>query len=156
MVFQQFGGINGIVFYAGQIFVSAGELLDCLRFFLFELCFQNKIMLTISWSTISGVPPNVGGILYACLQVSLSLSLSLLFCTCYYFNILPQVIVTAFGGSLIDRLGRRPLLIVGTIETILFLRLIFWDPTWIKRKKIKLNLVFHIRFLHMVCFLAVY
>ncbi|RVX18754.1 Sugar transporter ERD6-like 8 [Vitis vinifera] len=40
MVFQQFGGINGIVFYAGQIFVSAG------------------------------VPPNVGGILYACLQVS--------------------------------------------------------------------------------------
>ncbi|XP_059598429.1 sugar transporter ERD6-like 8 isoform X6 [Vitis vinifera] len=67
MVFQQFGGYNGIVFYADQIFVSAG------------------------------VPPNLGGILYSSLQV----------------------IVTAFGASLIDRLGRRPLLMVSAFGLLL-------------------------------------
>ncbi|XP_022720087.1 sugar transporter ERD6-like 7 [Durio zibethinus] len=60
MVFQQFSGYNGVVFYAGQIFTSAG------------------------------VPPNVGSILYACLQI----------------------IVLALGTVIIDKAGRRPLLLI--------------------------------------------
>ncbi|XVE89755.1 hypothetical protein DITRI_Ditri20bG0020400 [Diplodiscus trichospermus] len=60
MVFQQFCGYNGIVFYANQVFTSAG------------------------------VPPNVGSILYACLQI----------------------IVLAFGAIIIDKAGRRPLLMI--------------------------------------------
>ncbi|XWS57598.1 hypothetical protein CRYUN_Cryun09bG0187400 [Craigia yunnanensis] len=60
MVFQQFSGYNGIVFYANQIFISAG------------------------------VPPNVGSILYACLQI----------------------IVLALGAVIIDKAGRRPLLMI--------------------------------------------
>ncbi|OMO62390.1 Sugar/inositol transporter [Corchorus capsularis] len=60
MVFQQFCGYNGIVFYSNQIFTSAG------------------------------VPPNVGSILYACLQI----------------------IVLALGALIIDKAGRRPLLMV--------------------------------------------
>ncbi|GMY21348.1 sugar transporter ERD6-like 8 isoform X1 [Fagus crenata] len=67
MAFQQFVGINGVVFYAGQIFVSAG------------------------------VSPNVGSILYAVLQV----------------------VVTALGASLIDRTGRRPLLVVSASGMLL-------------------------------------
>ena len=77
MVFQQFGGYNGIVFYADQIFVSAGKHLYCIILFVFELYCENKVMLTVHWSMISGVPPNLGGILYSSLQVSLSVSLSL-------------------------------------------------------------------------------
>lgn len=46
----------------------------------------------------SGVSPTVGSILYALLQV----------------------IVTALGGMLIDRAGRRPLLMVGNVENIHF------------------------------------
>uniref|UniRef100_A0A2C9VDK1 Major facilitator superfamily (MFS) profile domain-containing protein n=1 Tax=Manihot esculenta TaxID=3983 RepID=A0A2C9VDK1_MANES len=60
MVFQQFGGINGIIFYADQIFASAG------------------------------VPPSTGSILYSGLQV----------------------LLTAFAATLIDKAGRRPLLMV--------------------------------------------
>ncbi|XVF42045.1 hypothetical protein PTKIN_Ptkin01aG0328600 [Pterospermum kingtungense] len=60
MVFQQFCGYNGIVYYANQIFTSAG------------------------------VPPNVGSILYACLQI----------------------IVLALGAVIIDKAGRRPLLMI--------------------------------------------
>uniref|UniRef100_A0A2N9EJQ3 Major facilitator superfamily (MFS) profile domain-containing protein n=1 Tax=Fagus sylvatica TaxID=28930 RepID=A0A2N9EJQ3_FAGSY len=67
MAFQQFIGINGVLFYAGQIFVSAG------------------------------VSPNVGSILYAVLQV----------------------VVTALGASLIDRTGRRPLLVVSASGMLL-------------------------------------
>ncbi|KAI9186715.1 hypothetical protein LWI28_020115 [Acer negundo] len=55
MVFQQFIGINGIIYYAGQIFVSAG------------------------------VSPSVGGILYSSLQV----------------------VLTAFGATLMDKVGRK-------------------------------------------------
>ncbi|RVX18751.1 Sugar transporter ERD6-like 8 [Vitis vinifera] len=103
MVFQQFGGYNGIVFYADQIFVSAGILS----------------------------------------AVSLSLVSILL-----HVNFLPQVIVTAFGASLIDRLGRRPLLMVAlklTLNNVLYLhqvppttnalkllsRPINWHPIWV-------------------------
>ncbi|XP_057960871.1 sugar transporter ERD6-like 8 [Malania oleifera] len=67
MVFQQFVGYNAIVFYAGHVFVSAG------------------------------VPPNVGSILYASLQV----------------------VVTALGASLIDRTGRRPLLLLSASGLLL-------------------------------------
>lgn len=47
MVFQQFGGINGIVFYASDIFVSAGQLstlisldlkLEQIHDILFQFC----------------------------------------------------------------------------------------------------------------------
>ncbi|KAH7572002.1 hypothetical protein JRO89_XS04G0183700 [Xanthoceras sorbifolium] len=60
MVFQQFIGINGIIYYAGQIFVSAG------------------------------VAPNVGSILYSSLQV----------------------VLTAVGATLMDKAGRRLLLLI--------------------------------------------
>ncbi|XP_048235892.1 sugar transporter ERD6-like 8 [Ricinus communis] len=67
MAFQQFGGVNGIIFYANQIFASAG------------------------------VPPSVGSILYSGLQV----------------------LMTAFAASLVDRAGRRPLLIVSATGLLL-------------------------------------
>uniref|UniRef100_A0A453PUB5 Major facilitator superfamily (MFS) profile domain-containing protein n=1 Tax=Aegilops tauschii subsp. strangulata TaxID=200361 RepID=A0A453PUB5_AEGTS len=63
MVFQQFAGINGILFYASETFVSAG----------FD----------------SG---NLGTILMACIQLPL----------------------TTLGALLMDRSGRKPLLLVST------------------------------------------
>lgn len=60
MVFQQFGGINGICFYVSAIFTSAG------------------------------FPSDLGTIIYAVLQV----------------------VVTAIGATLIDKAGRKPLLLV--------------------------------------------
>ncbi|KAF3642928.1 Sugar transporter ERD6-like 16 [Capsicum baccatum] len=60
MVFQQFGGINGICFYTGSIFESSGFAAD------------------------------VGTIIYAIIQVP----------------------ITALGAALIDRAGRKPLLLV--------------------------------------------
>ncbi|KAJ8543348.1 hypothetical protein K7X08_005871 [Anisodus acutangulus] len=59
MVFQQFGGINGICFYTGSIFES------------------------------SGFPSDIGTIIYAIIQVP----------------------ITALGALLIDRAGRKPLLL---------------------------------------------
>ncbi|KAK8318904.1 hypothetical protein V6Z12_A13G205000 [Gossypium hirsutum] len=67
MVFQQFSGYNGVVFYANQIFTSAG------------------------------VPPNVGSILYACLQI----------------------IVLLLGAVIIDKAGRRPLLMISASGMLL-------------------------------------
>ncbi|PPR83941.1 hypothetical protein GOBAR_AA36769 [Gossypium barbadense] len=67
MVFQQFSGYNGVVFYANQIFTSAG------------------------------VPPNVGSILYACLQI----------------------IVLSLGAVIIDKAGRRPLLMISASGMLL-------------------------------------
>ncbi|KAL2510611.1 Sugar transporter ERD6-like 7 [Abeliophyllum distichum] len=67
MVFQQFGGINGICFYTSSIFES------------------------------SGFPANVGTIIYAILQV----------------------IVTALGAMLIDRAGRKPLILVSAFGLVL-------------------------------------
>ncbi|KAM7527135.1 hypothetical protein LguiB_030545 [Lonicera macranthoides] len=67
MVFQQFGGINGIVFYVSSIFESAG------------------------------FPSDLGTIIYACLQV----------------------VVTALGATLIDRAGRKPLLLVSAMGLVL-------------------------------------
>ncbi|XP_042498699.1 sugar transporter ERD6-like 7 [Macadamia integrifolia] len=81
MVFQQLGGINGIVFYASQIFASAG------------------------------FPPNVGNILYAVLQV----------------------VVTAIGATLIDRAGRRPLLMIsasGLLAGSLLIAMSFYFKTF--------------------------
>ncbi|KAG9145716.1 hypothetical protein Leryth_011158 [Lithospermum erythrorhizon] len=60
MVFQQFGGINGIVFYLTSIFESAG------------------------------VPADIGTITYAIIQV----------------------VITGLGALLIDKTGRKPLLVV--------------------------------------------
>ncbi|KAJ4719537.1 Sugar transporter ERD6 [Melia azedarach] len=67
MVFQQAIGINGYIYYAGQIFVSAG------------------------------VSPSLGSILYASLQV----------------------VLTAFGASLMDKAGRRPLLMISVVGLFL-------------------------------------
>ncbi|XP_055960903.1 uncharacterized protein LOC126671339 [Mercurialis annua] len=67
MVFQQFGGINGIIFYADQIFASAG------------------------------VSPSMGSILYSGLQV----------------------FVTACAASIVDKAGRRPLLIISACGLLL-------------------------------------
>ncbi|CAA2935094.1 sugar transporter ERD6-like 7 [Olea europaea subsp. europaea] len=67
MVFQQFGGINGICFYTSSIFES------------------------------SGFPANVGTITYAILQV----------------------IITALGATLIDKAGRKPLLLVSAFGLVL-------------------------------------
>ncbi|OVA11402.1 Sugar/inositol transporter [Macleaya cordata] len=67
MVCQQFGGINGIVFYLSQIFVSAG------------------------------FPADVGTTIYAILQI----------------------VVTALGAALIDKAGRRALLLVSASGLVL-------------------------------------
>lgn len=73
MVFQQFCGYNGIVFYANQIFTSAGKLAwqtsNSLNFIFLMFFFWKHDMLSLY---ISGVPPNLGSILCACLQVFIS------------------------------------------------------------------------------------
>ncbi|KAK1278119.1 Sugar transporter ERD6-like 16 [Acorus gramineus] len=68
MVFQQFGGINGVVFYASELFVSAG--------------------------LSSG---GIGIIAMACLSLP----------------------ITALSAIIIDRCGRRPLLMVSTTGTFI-------------------------------------
>ncbi|CAN1284043.1 Sugar transporter ERD6-like 16 [Linum perenne] len=68
MVFQQFGGINGIGFYASETFASAGPSLA-----------------------------KIGTILYACIQVP----------------------ITIAGAMLMDRSGRRPLIMVSATGTFL-------------------------------------
>ncbi|XP_075100388.1 sugar transporter ERD6-like 7 [Nicotiana tabacum] len=68
MVFQQFGGINGICFYTGSIFES------------------------------SGFPSDVGTIIYAIIQ---------------------DVPITALGAVLIDRAGRKPLLLVSATGLVI-------------------------------------
>jgi hypothetical protein len=71
----------------------------------------------------SGVSPNVGSILYAVLQVftsfthSLTISLVSYMTRCYCL----QVVVTALGASLIDRTGRRPLLVVALLRPSILL-----------------------------------
>ncbi|KAM1742447.1 hypothetical protein ACFX12_012447 [Malus domestica] len=67
MVFQQFGGINGIGFYASQTFEEAG------------------------------ISSKIGTIAYACVQVP----------------------ITVVGAALIDKSGRRPLIMVSATGTFL-------------------------------------
>ncbi|KAL9235839.1 hypothetical protein vseg_010573 [Gypsophila vaccaria] len=67
MVFQQFGGINGICFYVSNIFETAG------------------------------FSPTIGTIIYALLQV----------------------VITAAGATLIDKAGRKPLLLVSAFGLVL-------------------------------------
>ncbi|XP_021730858.1 sugar transporter ERD6-like 7 [Chenopodium quinoa] len=66
MVFQQFGGINGICFYVSNIFEMAG------------------------------FSPSIGTIIYALLQV----------------------VVTTIGATLIDKAGRKPLLLVSAVGLV--------------------------------------
>ncbi|OWM74161.1 sugar transporter ERD6-like 16 [Punica granatum] len=68
MVFQQFGGVNGIGFYASQTFASAGTSAE-----------------------------KIGTIAYACVQVP----------------------ITVLGAALMDKSGRRPLLMVSAFGTFL-------------------------------------
>uniref|UniRef100_A0A166HDA6 Major facilitator superfamily (MFS) profile domain-containing protein n=1 Tax=Daucus carota subsp. sativus TaxID=79200 RepID=A0A166HDA6_DAUCS len=67
MVFQQFGGINGICFYVSSILESAG------------------------------FPADVGTIIYACIQV----------------------VITGLGAFIIDRAGRKPLLLASASGLVL-------------------------------------
>lgn len=67
MVFQQFGGINGICFYVSSIFESAG------------------------------FPSDIGTIIYACIQV----------------------VITGLGAFIIDRAGRKPLLLASASGLVL-------------------------------------
>ncbi|KAK1369932.1 MFS domain-containing protein [Heracleum sosnowskyi] len=67
MVFQQFGGINGICFYASSIFES------------------------------TGFPSDIGTIIYACIQV----------------------VITGLGAFIIDRAGRKPLLLASASGLVL-------------------------------------
>lgn len=73
MVFQQFGGINGIGFYASQTFTEAGKK-PVLFFISFEMVFDSfyfpvktyflTVMLTAGLSSTK-----VGTIAYGCVQV---------------------------------------------------------------------------------------
>lgn len=67
MVFQQFGGINGICFYVSNIFETAG------------------------------FSPSIGTVIYAVLQV----------------------VITALGATLVDKLGRKPLLLVSAVGLVI-------------------------------------
>ncbi|KAJ8769759.1 hypothetical protein K2173_005965 [Erythroxylum novogranatense] len=67
MAFQQISGINGIIFYAHQIFSDAG------------------------------FDPNLGSILFSCLQI----------------------LITSFASILVDRAGRRPLLTISAVGLLL-------------------------------------
>ncbi|XP_074312193.1 sugar transporter ERD6-like 7 [Silene latifolia] len=67
MVFQQFGGINGICFYVSNIFETAG------------------------------FSPSIGTVIYALLQV----------------------VITAAGATLIDKAGRKPLLLVSAFGLVI-------------------------------------
>lgn len=122
MVFQQFGGINGIGFYASQTFEEAGIQLQLgTSFHLFFptnlTCktYSTSLMLT------SGISSKIGTIAYACVQV---INHFILFCVVvhifefYGFRVYSsceihlQVPITVVGAMLIDRSGRRPLIMV--------------------------------------------
>ncbi|CAH8300302.1 unnamed protein product [Eruca vesicaria subsp. sativa] len=95
MVFQQFGGINGICFYTSSIFEQAG------------------------------FPTRLGMIIYAVLQVLsylynenqsnvyyvLNLSIGLL--------INNQVVITALNAPIVDKAGRKPLLLVSATGLVI-------------------------------------
>lgn len=123
MVFQQFGGINGIGFYASQTFEEAGIQL--------QLCtsFHTVIPTNLTCKTYyislmpnsSGISSKIGTIAYACVQV---INQFILFCVevhifeCYQFKVYSsceiylQVPITVVGAMLIDKSGRRPLIMV--------------------------------------------
>ncbi|KAH7572001.1 hypothetical protein JRO89_XS04G0183600 [Xanthoceras sorbifolium] len=83
MAFQQLVGINGINYYAAEIFVSAG------------------------------VAPSTGSILYSC----------------------SQVVVTIFGATLMDRAGRRPLL-MGSICGVFLGNLLIGSSFLLKERQL--------------------
>lgn len=68
MVFQQFGGINGIGFYASQTFEEAGIQL-CTSFHLVSPANVTCITCSISLMPNSGISSKIGTIAYACVQV---------------------------------------------------------------------------------------
>ncbi|CAN1284042.1 Sugar transporter ERD6-like 16 [Linum perenne] len=86
MVFQQFGGINGIGFYASETFASAGNHLDWDRS-------NSDLFLPFPGPSLA----KIGTILYACIQVP----------------------ITIAGAMLMDRSGRRPLIMVSATGTFL-------------------------------------
>ena len=85
MAFQQFGGVNGICFYASEIFISAGKLGN--SFTNFSRLLLNSCFLGYKSGFSSG---NMGTIALAIINVPM----------------------TALGVFLMDKSGRRPLLLV--------------------------------------------
>lgn len=70
MVFQQFGGINGIGFYASQTFEEAGiQPQLCTSFHLVSPANVTCITCSISLMPNSGISSKIGTIAYACVQV---------------------------------------------------------------------------------------
>lgn len=84
MFFQQFGGVNGILFYASEIFKSAGNLLELnLCFFLVFFFIVKKkkkkgnpkfqvtckLKTKIQFQFVGFASGNLGTILIACFQV---------------------------------------------------------------------------------------
>nr|TKS15865.1 hypothetical protein D5086_0000029000 [Populus alba] len=99
MVFQQFGGINGIGFYASETFASAG---------------------------LSSA--KIGTIAYACIQVfNLETSQKnknkkgdkFLFENLIHLKIDLQIPITMLGAILMDKSGRRPLMMISSTGTFL-------------------------------------
>ncbi|KAK5810892.1 hypothetical protein PVK06_026209 [Gossypium arboreum] len=92
MMFQQFGGINGVAFYANQIFTSAG-----LQYFLYII----KLLLYIyinEYFCVSGFSSSkIAIIAFASIQIP----------------------ITAVSAFLVDNCGRKPLLLASSTGTFL-------------------------------------
>lgn len=70
MVSQQFGGINGIGFYASETFAEAGKIIALNKleygFCCYSFLLKTYVLPIISTAGLSG---NIGTIAYACVQV---------------------------------------------------------------------------------------
>lgn len=141
MVFQQFGGINGIGFYASQTFEEAGiQLQLCTSFHtVFPTNLTCKTYYISLMPNSSGISSKIGTIAYACVQV---INQFILFCVevhifeCYQFKVYSsceiylQVPITVVGAMLIDKSGRRPLIMVYIDPGFLKYELLFGKNSW--------------------------
>ncbi|PNY08602.1 sugar transporter ERD6-like 5-like protein, partial [Trifolium pratense] len=89
IVLQQFGGVNGIAFYASSIFVSAGTC-------RFRSCFYHMPYVALTLQ-IEGFSKSIGTVAMVIVQIPM----------------------TALGVILMDKSGRRPLLLISASGTCL-------------------------------------